>query len=105
MDEIRIILYIQKIPNVPNNQKIPNNPNIPNNQITQIIQVMHKEKGLRPNRHSPYSICKRTLFNSKLDVDIDGKQFVDLLIAILHSNIMRMAAFAMAIISSHSAIP
>ena len=39
MDEIRIILNIQKIPYVPNNQNIPNNPNVPNNQITQITQI------------------------------------------------------------------
>lgn len=53
MDEIRIILNIQKIPYVPNNQNIPNNPNVPNNLITQIIQNLAQRKRAAPQSAQP----------------------------------------------------
>ena len=104
MDEIRIIPNIQKIPNVPNNQNIPNNPNVPNNQITHIIQNLAQRKRAAPIGTAP-TLSIKELLNRKLNVDIDRKQLVNLLVAILHGNIMSMAAFAMAIIGTHSTIP
>lgn len=53
MDEIRIILNIQKIQNVPNNQNILNNPNVPNNLITQTILALAQRKRAAPQSAQP----------------------------------------------------